>query len=161
VPLYRVPTHRKPRPHNSVAWQKASAAWLLQYPFCVLCLVQGRMNEGASALASSKQRNLVVDHIEPHRGDMELFWDSDNLETLCRMPCHDMVKQRHERAGKGANEWYEMLRQEMVVHGTGDDVARMAPAHVAARLGVQANVQLRSDVSTPTQGASSLPVLTS
>jgi len=40
---------------------------------------------------------LVADHREPHRGDEALFWDIDNLQTLCK-PCHDRHKQRAERA---------------------------------------------------------------
>ncbi|MEH3103448.1 MAG: HNH endonuclease signature motif containing protein [Sphingomonas phyllosphaerae] len=41
---------------------------------------------------------LVADHRKPHRGDEGLFWDFDNLQTLCK-PCHDRHKQRVERAG--------------------------------------------------------------
>jgi 5-methylcytosine-specific restriction protein A len=29
----------------------------------------------------------AVDHIQPHRGDYELFWDSDNWQPLCAT-CH-------------------------------------------------------------------------
>lgn len=125
---------QKARPRNDRAWRKASAAWLQQYPFCVLCLVQGKLNEGATEMAIDTQRNLVVDHIEPHRGDSELFWDQDNWETLCRMPCHDLVKSRHEHQGKGADAWYAMLRDEMRQHKTSDDVRRWAPQHIAERL---------------------------
>lgn len=39
---------------------------------------------------------LVADHRKPHRGDEALFWDEDNLQTLCK-PCHDGAKQREER----------------------------------------------------------------
>lgn len=39
----------------------------------------------------------VVDHIEAHRGDMALFWDRNNWQTLCK-PCHDSVKQAEEAA---------------------------------------------------------------
>lgn len=39
---------------------------------------------------------LVADHIIPHRGDEDLFWDSGNLQCLCK-PCHDSAKQREER----------------------------------------------------------------
>ena len=120
MPIYHVPTHRqqtKARPHNSVAWRKASAAWLQQYPFCVLCLVHGKINERSEIDVDVKQRTLVVDHIEPHRGNMELFWDMDNWETLCRL-CHDTDKQQHERAGKTAAQWIELLRHNMQVAGT-------------------------------------------
>jgi len=44
-------------------------------------------------------RKLVCDHIKPHRGDRQRFFDEQNLQTLCK-PCHDRVKQRQEiRAG--------------------------------------------------------------
>lgn len=39
---------------------------------------------------------LVCDHVHPHRGDEALFWDEDNLQTLCK-PCHDSAKQAAER----------------------------------------------------------------
>ena len=39
---------------------------------------------------------LVADHRQPHRGDPVLFWDDDNLQTLCKT-CHDREKQREER----------------------------------------------------------------
>lgn len=126
--IYHVPTHRqrtKSRPHNSVAWQKASAAWLQQYPFCVLCLVRGRVNECALNDTCTRQRRLVVDHIEPHRGNMDLFWDQNNWETLCRM-CHDVEKQRHERAGKTVEQWVTLLREEMHRTGSRESVRGMA-----------------------------------
>lgn len=40
---------------------------------------------------------LVADHVVPHRGDEQLFWDRSNLQCLCK-PCHDRDKQREERA---------------------------------------------------------------
>ena len=44
------------------------------------------------------ERDLVADHITPHRGDERLFWDRDNLQCLCR-ECHDSTKQAQERRG--------------------------------------------------------------
>ena len=41
----------------------------------------------------------VVDHIKPHKGDMELFWDSSNWQPLCKM-CHDSIKAREEVRGE-------------------------------------------------------------
>lgn len=40
---------------------------------------------------------LVADHIKPHRGNPTLFWDRENLTTLCA-PCHAGPKQRQEQA---------------------------------------------------------------
>lgn len=47
----------------------------------------------------------VVDHKIPHRNDMELFWDRDNWQGLCKC-CHDSEKQRLEKSGTiaGADE---------------------------------------------------------
>lgn len=40
---------------------------------------------------------LVVDHIEPHRGDWQLFIDPNNHQCLCDSPCHSKLKQRMEQ----------------------------------------------------------------
>jgi len=47
---------------------------------------------------------LVGDHKIPHRGNPDLFWDIDNVQTLTK-PCHDRVKQAEEhRARVGPTE---------------------------------------------------------
>jgi len=48
--------------------------------------------------AVAESPGLVADHIQPHRGDRELFFARANLQCLCK-PCHDGAKQREERAG--------------------------------------------------------------
>lgn len=40
----------------------------------------------------------VADHRRAHRGDRKLFFDINNLQTLCKFPCHDKVKQQEEQA---------------------------------------------------------------
>lgn len=65
-------------------WQKYRLTFLAQNPLCVFCLQQGK-TEAAT----------VVDHIKPHKGDMELFWDPKNHQALCT-PCHAITKQRME-----------------------------------------------------------------
>ena len=57
-------------------WQKARARFLKANPLCVHCL-------GADRVTPANE----VDHIEPHRGDLSLFWDSENWQALCK-PCH-------------------------------------------------------------------------
>ena len=59
------------------AWAKARDAWLRVHPLC-----EHHRNEGAYVAAS------VVDHVIPHRGDKQRFWDSGNWQALCK-PCHD------------------------------------------------------------------------
>ena len=43
----------------------------------------------------------VCDHIEAHHGDSALFWNPDNLQTLCKR-CHDGAKAAQEARGYGA-----------------------------------------------------------
>lgn len=69
------------------AWSKARAAHLLEQPWCVLCMEQG-----------AYVRGTVVDHKVPHRGDVTLFWDESNWQSLCKL-CHDSVKQAQEKSG--------------------------------------------------------------
>ena len=40
--------------------------------------------------------SAVVDHIEPHKGSLPLFWDPDNLQAVAKA-WHDADKQRLER----------------------------------------------------------------
>ncbi|WP_312032689.1 HNH endonuclease [Sinorhizobium psoraleae] len=37
----------------------------------------------------------TVDHITPHRGQLDLFFDPSNLQSLCKS-CHDTHKRRME-----------------------------------------------------------------
>lgn len=53
-------------------WRRARTYYLSQHPICVRC--------GDIA--------TVVDHIIPHKGDMNLFWSANNWQPLCK-PCHD------------------------------------------------------------------------
>lgn len=69
-------------------WRKASKTWLRTHPLCVL-------HEQLGQIVSA----TLVDHIVPHRGDQELFWDKANWQGLCKT-CHDSVKQRIERTGE-------------------------------------------------------------
>jgi 5-methylcytosine-specific restriction protein A len=46
--------------------------------------------EGRVAIAT------VTDHIVPHRGDQEMFWNPENHQSLCES-CHN-AKSRSERA---------------------------------------------------------------
>lgn len=47
---------------------------------------------------------LVADHIKPHRGDPDLFWDPLNLQTMFK-PCHDRLKQREEHRARSRGGW--------------------------------------------------------
>lgn len=56
--------------YNTRAWKRLREMHLRKYPFCLIC-------------GSIYKRQ--VDHIEDHKGDTDLFFDSDNLQTLCHV----------------------------------------------------------------------------
>lgn len=68
-------------------WQRARKQWLAQHPLCVMCKAQGYITAAT-----------VVDHIKPHKGDLRLFWDTSNWQSLCKRH-HDSDKQMLERHG--------------------------------------------------------------
>lgn len=68
-------------------WQKARERFLMANPLCVMCEVEGRVKVAK-----------VVDHKIPHRGDIVLFWDETNWQSLCASH-HSADKQRQENLG--------------------------------------------------------------
>jgi 5-methylcytosine-specific restriction protein A len=58
----------------TAAWRAASQKFLADHPYCA---------DGCGG------RSEVVDHIIPHRGDMDLFWDQSNWQA--------MTKAHHDR----------------------------------------------------------------
>ena len=72
-------------------WQKASKAWLRSHPLCQCPDCQeGKLRTIAAT---------VVDHIIPHKGDMRLFWDNTNWQSMSKT-CHD-IKTAREDGGFG------------------------------------------------------------
>nr|DAW14896.1 MAG TPA: HNH endonuclease [Caudoviricetes sp.] len=59
------------------AWRVASKQFLIAHPLCVMCEQNGILRPAT-----------VVDHIVPHKGDKDLFWDMSNWQALCK-ECHD------------------------------------------------------------------------
>ena len=66
-------------------WRKARADFLKANPLCSFCKAQGLYVPA-----------FIVDHIKPHKGDVNLFWDRGNWQALCKR-CHDGAKQSMER----------------------------------------------------------------
>lgn len=62
-------------------------------------LLEARYTCARCGVIDGDTRQLVADHVRPHRGDPALFWDRANLQCLCK-PCHDGAKQREEAAGR-------------------------------------------------------------
>ena len=67
------------------AWRKARKAFLQAHPLCAECMKEGRYVQATD-----------VDHIVPHRGDMELFWDRSNWQALCHR-CHSKKTRREDQ----------------------------------------------------------------
>ena len=58
-------------------WQRYRASYLAKHPLCESCMLTGRTTAAT-----------VVDHITPHKGDLDLFNAAANHQALCK-PCHD------------------------------------------------------------------------
>jgi len=65
--------------YNTGAWQKLRALHKRANPFCVVCGKKG----------------TDIDHINKHNGNPAKFFDSFNLQTLCR-DCHNQKTGRGE-----------------------------------------------------------------
>lgn len=57
--------------YESARWRKISREFLKKYPVCLICGKPAR----------------IADHITPHRGNLELFYDESNLQPMC-WSCH-------------------------------------------------------------------------
>nr|WP_244305779.1 HNH endonuclease signature motif containing protein [Paraburkholderia lacunae] len=68
------------------AWRKARAQFLRANPLC-------QCNECRQARLLT--RATVVDHIRPHRGDVNLFWDRTNWQAMSKR-CHDRKTARDD-----------------------------------------------------------------
>lgn len=95
--------------YNTRRWHRLRTAQLRDEPLCRYCKALGKVTPA-----------IIADHIKPHKGDEELFFDSDNLQSLCKL-CHDSAKQSQERTGK--------------LPGCGEDGWPLDPNHHWARKG--------------------------
>ena len=68
-------------------WKRLRISHLMENPQCAFCHGRGKFSAAE-----------VVDHKKPHKGDAKLFFDRNNLQSLCK-PCHDSDKQSMERGG--------------------------------------------------------------
>ena len=73
--------------YQTKEWYRLRYKQLRKEPCCKYCDDSGRV-----VLAT------VVDHIIRHKGDEALFFDPDNLQSLCKVH-HDSTKQREEKHG--------------------------------------------------------------
>ena len=68
-------------------WQQAREGFLAKHPLCAHCQAKGLVTVATD-----------VDHIIPHRGDMDLFWRRSNWQSLCH-PCHSIKTQEETAQG--------------------------------------------------------------
>jgi 5-methylcytosine-specific restriction endonuclease McrA len=79
--------------YNKARWNGPHgrrAQQLSKEPLCRMCLAQGRVTAAT-----------VADHIIPHNGNEDLFWNGE-LQSLCDADpwrCHSSRKQRIEKVG--------------------------------------------------------------
>jgi 5-methylcytosine-specific restriction protein A len=71
-------------------WAKLRSRHLKYHPWCVYCAEVG-----------ITERATHVDHRVPHRGSDELFFDTNNLQSLCFVH-HNSTKQKEELSGMDA-----------------------------------------------------------
>lgn len=72
---------------NTAEWKRLRELHLQGEPVCRRC-------KARDLIVPAK----IVDHIKPHRGNPTLFFDQNNLQSLCKQ-CHDGSKQSEERRG--------------------------------------------------------------
>lgn len=89
-------------------WDKARRQYLSEHPLCLYCQSMGVVTPAT-----------LVDHIKPHNGDLDLFWDQSNWQPLCRTH-HDATKRREDHQGiaigctidgvaLGASHWSKVI----------------------------------------------------
>jgi len=69
-------------------WAAYSKQYRADHPLCVRCEADGRVTA-----------SQVVDHIQSHRGNQDLFWNPDNHQALCKR-CHDAKTAREDGGGR-------------------------------------------------------------
>ena len=74
-----------PEIYNLKKWKSLRDAQLAKEPLCRYCISIGRV------MAAD-----TVDHIVAHRGNIELAFDPENLQSLCK-PCHDVHADAKDR----------------------------------------------------------------
>lgn len=73
------------RLYKTARWLRVRKSWLIRHPICVDC-------ESRDVVRPA----TIIDHIIAHDGDVVLFWDSTNYQSLC-VKCHNRKTSRHDR----------------------------------------------------------------
>lgn len=93
--------------YKSAAWQKLREQVLVRDLYT--CRQTGVLLTGKHPAPNSP----VVDHIKPHRGNYEMFWDIDNLQLVSKR-WHDGIKQAIEKADQKASAHPPWLKPSLI-----------------------------------------------
>lgn len=74
------------RLYSLAKWKRRRLDQLTREPLCRWCEAAGLITPAT-----------IADHVVPHRGDLDLFWNGE-LQSMCAV-CHDAGKSRQERGG--------------------------------------------------------------
>jgi 5-methylcytosine-specific restriction protein A len=80
--------------YNTSRWKKLRKQFLQEHPLCVEC-------EAKDVIKAA----TVVDHMEVHKGDEDLFWDESNWQALCKQ-CHDRKTAKKDGRWGNKNKIY-------------------------------------------------------
>ena len=83
----RRPPIKERRLYDSVQWRKVAKRFLSANPLCAICREIGRDTAATT-----------VHHKIKHEGNVELFWDEDNFESVCAS-CHSGIVRVVEHHG--------------------------------------------------------------
>ncbi len=83
------------RLYSSANWKRLRINYLQSHPLCVICYSRGKIVEAK-----------IVDHVVPHKGDKRLFFDTSNLQALCKR-CHDTKTAKEDGRWKRRVDEYE------------------------------------------------------
>ena len=70
--------------YNSKRWKTGRLIFLGKHPLCEDCL-----------LSNKTEAATVVDHVEPHGGDLKLFFNHQNWRAVCKRH-HDIKTARYD-----------------------------------------------------------------
>ena len=87
--------------YRTQQWKRMRTIALRDNPLCMACQLAG----GPGPMTAHH-----VDHIIPHRGDRDLFFDKDNLQPLC--VSHHSFKTNKEMSGKIYNYKQNIITDE-------------------------------------------------
>lgn len=73
--------------YDTKQWKALRLYQLGAEPLCRLCKQAEKLTPAC-----------IADHVVPHKGDRALFFDRDNLQSVCKT-CHDGTKQKQEHRG--------------------------------------------------------------